>query len=50
MACPREIIVESETQEFEGLNFFERVVEKVDGRLCRMVLSERENECEISKD
>ena len=29
-----EIVAESETQEFEWLNFFEKVVEKGDGTVC----------------
>ena len=33
---------ESETQELAWLNFFESVVEKVDGRVCSTILLERD--------
>ena len=42
VVCPRKTMAESETQEFDLLNFFQRVVEKVDERgFNGMVLSER---------
>ena len=42
--CPRNLVADSEIQEFEWPNFFEWVGEKVDRRVCHMVLSERERE------
>ena len=50
MVCPRKIMADSESQEFELLNFLKRIVEKVDGGggaggggvVCQTVRSERE--------
>ena len=41
---------ESETQELAWLNFVESVVEKVDGRVCHVDLSERERERDRQTD
>ena len=37
-------MVDGETQEFKCLNFLKRIVNKVDGRVCQTVLSERDSE------
>ena len=37
-------MAESEAQAFEQLNFFERVIKKVDGRVYRLILSERDRD------
>ena len=44
MVCPRKIMSDSETQEFEWLNFLKRIIEKVDRRICQMVLLERDRD------
>ena len=36
-------MAKSETQEFERLNLFKKVVEEVDGRVCHIVVSESES-------
>ena len=41
---PRKVTADGETKEFECLNFFKRIVNKVDDRVCQMVFSERDNE------
>ena len=40
----RKIMADSETQEFEQLNFLKTIVKKVVGRVCQTVLSERDRE------
>ena len=44
MAFPGMIMAESESQKLERKDFFQRIVEKVDGGVCQMVLSERHSE------
>ena len=46
MVCLRKIMAHGETHEFEGLNFLNRIVKKVQGRGCQTVLSERDGESE----
>ena len=44
MVCPRKIMADRETQQFERLNFLKGIVKKVDRRVCQTVLSERDSE------
>ena len=44
MAFPGKIMADSETQKLELKNFFKRIVEKIDGEVFQMVLSERHSE------
>ena len=40
MVCPKKIMADSETQDFEWLNFFKRNVKRADWRVCHTVLLE----------
>ena len=44
VAFPGKIMADSETQKLERKDFFQRIVENVDGRVFQMVLSERHHE------
>ena len=44
MAFPGNIMADSKTQKLERKEFFQRIVEKVDGRVFQTVLSERYGE------
>ena len=51
VAFAGKIMADSETQKLEGNDFFQRVVEKVNGGGgCQTVLSERHSESEICPD
>ena len=44
MTFPEKIMADSETQKLERKDFFQRIVEKVDGVVFQMVFSERHSE------
>ena len=44
MAFPGKVMADSETQKLERKDFFQRIVEKVDGGVFQTVLSERHSE------
>ena len=44
VAFPGKVMADSETQKLERKDFFQRIVEKVDGGVCQTVLSERHSE------
>ena len=46
----RKIMADGETQEFECLNFLNKIVKKVERRVCQMVQRERERERERERD
>ena len=50
VAFPGKIMADSETQKLERKDFFQRIVDKVDGGVFQTVLSERHSECDICPD
>ena len=42
MAFPGKVMADSETQKLERKDFFQRIIEKVNGGFFQMVLSERQ--------
>ena len=50
VAFPGKIMADRETKKLERKDFFQRIVEKVDGGVFQTVLSERHSESEICPD